>query len=75
MTEDGLSQIRTVNSGSSRGAGNEMTLHFGLGTSTLSSIEILWANGTIQNLTSLTNNQLITVSYSNFVDIYSDGFE
>ena len=75
VTGDGVSQIRTVTSGSSRGAGNEMTLHFGLGTSSISSIKITWANGLIQNLNSVKNNQLITVNYSNFVGIYHDGFE
>lgn len=75
VTGDGLSQIRTVTSGSSRGAGNEMTLHFGLGTSSISSVEIIWANGYIQTLNSVTSNQFITVSYSNFVDVFSDDFE
>ncbi len=75
LTNDNISQIREVNSGSSRGAGNERTLHFGLGSSTISTMEIIWPNGITQNLNSLNNNQLHTIKYADFISIFSDNFE
>ena len=74
-TDDGISQIRTVTSGSSRGAGNEITLHFGLGSSNISSIQIIWSSGIIQDVSSMVVNQLIVVNYADFDVVFSAGFE
>ena len=74
-TSNGLSQMRTVTSGSSRGAGNELILHFGLATATITSMQVFWSDGSVQNISPPANNQSITINYTDFNLIYANGFE
>jgi len=74
-TSDNISQIRTVTSGSSRGAGNELTLHFGLGTATIDSLQIIWSSGIVQNIGTVTTNQLHTYNYVDYDAVFTNGFE
>ncbi|MEM7132255.1 MAG: CRTAC1 family protein [Chloroflexota bacterium] len=44
-TTDGQTQMQEVQSGSSLGAGNALTLYFGLGTAEIEEVEIVWPDG------------------------------
>ena len=54
---DGLSQIREVKSGSSLGAGNELTLHFGLGDADIRRVLVSWLNDDYHEYTGVAVNQ------------------
>lgn len=56
-TIDGLVQIRELKSGSSLGAGNDLNLHFGLGTSTIEQVEVQWLNGQVDIYLDVSENQ------------------
>lgn len=56
-TTDGLRQTRELKSGSSLGAGNDLMLHFGLGTSTVDSVEVRWLDGNVDTYTGVPENQ------------------
>jgi len=45
-TTDGQRLMREIKCGSSLGAGNDLTLYFGLGDATLEEVEIVWPDGT-----------------------------
>ena len=45
MTTDGRTLMQEVKSGSSLGSGNDTTLHFGLGKSTVNELSVVWPNG------------------------------
>jgi enediyne biosynthesis protein E4 len=62
-SSDGHTQTQHVICGSGLGAGNDMTLHFGLGQATVREIAIVWPNGERQSLEPDRINQVITVVY------------
>lgn len=63
-TADGSVQTREVQNGSSLGAGNELRLHFGLGTfETVEELTIRWADGRSQTFTQVTTNRQINLPY------------
>lgn len=74
-TDDGVSQIRTVNSGSSRGAGNELTLHFGLGTAEIISVKIAWKKDSVETINSVIKDQINELKYTNYLELFNDSFE
>ena len=57
VTDDGLSQLRELKSGSSLGAGNELVLHFGLGEAEIERVIVSWLNGDFHEYTSVPLNQ------------------
>ena len=57
VTDDGLSQLRELKSGSSLGAGNELVLHFGLGEAEIERVIVSWLNGDYHEYTSVPLNQ------------------
>ncbi len=63
VTDDGLSQMRELKSGSSLGAGNELVLHFGLGDAEITRVIVSWLNGEFHEYTNVPVNQrcLITL--------------
>ncbi len=61
-TVDGLVQIRELKSGSSLGAGNDLTLHFGLGESTIEQVVVHWLNGEVDIYTNIEENQRCVIS-------------
>ena len=63
VTDDGLSQLRELKSGSSLGAGNELVLHFGLGDAQIKRVIVSWLNGDYHEYTNIEPNQrcLITM--------------
>ncbi len=62
LTAGGLTQIANVRSGSSYLTTSDLRVHFGLGKETeVSSIEIRWPSGRIQELTRVKANQILTV--------------
>jgi len=57
VTDDGLSQMRELKSGSSLGAGNELVLHFGLGDAEITRVIVSWLNGEFHEYTSVPLNR------------------
>jgi len=57
VTDDGLSQMRELKSGSSLGAGNELVLHFGLGDAEITRVIVSWLNGEFHEYTNVPVNQ------------------
>lgn len=57
VTDDGLSQIRELKSGSSLGAGNELALHFGLGDAEITRVIVSWLNGEFHEYTNVPLNR------------------
>ena len=53
---DGNTLISEVNSGDSRGAGNQMIQHFGLGGNSLLQVKVKWPSGLTQDITVLALN-------------------
>lgn len=63
-TSDGNVQMREVQNGSSLGAGNDLTLHFGLGTAaTIAELSVTWPNGRTQQFANVPANQRVTLPY------------
>jgi enediyne biosynthesis protein E4 len=62
-SSDNHTQTQHVICGSGLGAGNDMTLHFGLGQATVKEIVIVWSNGEEQRLENIEANQFMTVAY------------
>jgi hypothetical protein len=65
---------RTLVSGGSRGSGNELRLHFGLGSATIESATVTWPNGQQHELQA-DLNAINSVKYLEFGMIAEDGFE
>ncbi len=61
-------------SGGSRGAGNQLRLHFGLGGEGIMTARVRWPNGVEHALTS-TLNAINQVDYLSLQQIHVDGFE
>ncbi|HEX4210480.1 MAG TPA: CRTAC1 family protein, partial [Candidatus Binataceae bacterium] len=57
----GKKQAQEVLSQASFYSANDLRLHFGLGAATRADLEIRWPNGTIERVTGLEANQLVTV--------------
>jgi len=60
---DGRTQLQEVKCGSSLGAGNQLRLHFGLGTSSIDSVCVVWPDGVRECLGSIPIDQLTTWYY------------
>jgi enediyne biosynthesis protein E4 len=59
---DGRTQMQEVKSGSSLGAGNDTTLHFGLGETTIKRIVVDWLGGEQDEYTEIMTNQFCVIS-------------
>jgi enediyne biosynthesis protein E4 len=73
-TSDGKVRMRTLVSGSSHGAGNELALHFGLGSALIERIEFTWPDGATSTMNSVARDQFLEVRYPPAM-IFSSGFE
>ena len=63
-TADGNRQMQEVICGSSLGAGNELSLHFGLAEHTqIETLEIVWPNGLTQSFDDVDVNRRLSLSY------------
>ena len=62
-TEDGLTRMQEVKSGSSLGAGNDTALHFGLGGSTSATVRVVWPDGTEDVVAEVAADQILDLSY------------
>ncbi|MFZ0546051.1 MAG: CRTAC1 family protein [Candidatus Promineifilaceae bacterium] len=62
-TADGRSQIQEVIAGSSLGAGNSLTLNFGLGSMETADIQIIWPDGLTQSFPGVTANKQYRLGY------------
>lgn len=71
---NGKTYRKTLVSGGSRGSGNELRLHFGLGTATIVNTTVHWPNS-VEEALSPTLNAINTVSYVQPEMIHRNGFE
>ncbi len=71
----GETLIREVTSGDARGAGNQRVLHFGLGASTVSAMNIMWSNGDEQVVPTYNLNAYNTIEYSSYAMVFENSFE
>lgn len=63
-TTDGNTQMREVQNGGSLGAGNELTLHFGLGTAvSIDELTIQWPDGRTQQFTTVPADRQVNLPY------------
>ena len=62
VSDDGLSQMRELKSGSSLGAGNELALHFGLGRASVERVVVSWLDGEYHEYTNVAANQRCLVT-------------
>lgn len=62
-TGDGLTRMQEVKSGSSMGAGNDTALHFGLGGSTVASLNVVWPDGTEEAFDGVAADQIWKLVY------------
>ena len=63
LTAGDQTQLRQIQSGGSKGGGNDIAAYFGLGQATqVDRLEIEWPSGAIQTLTNLSGNQMLTVT-------------
>jgi hypothetical protein len=60
-SHDGISQMQEVLAQSSFYSCNDPRLHFGLGRSREASLQIRWPSGTVQSLSSVAPNQIISI--------------
>jgi hypothetical protein len=75
LTSDGKTLIQEVISGNARGAGNQRALHFGLGSATVSSVTIKWADGTADSFNNLQVNSPHILINAIGLHIFSNSFE
>lgn len=61
-TEGGPVQMQEVKSGSSLGAGNDLSLHFGLGSSAQATVTIVWPDGSVETHPAVTADQIWQVA-------------
>lgn len=73
-TDQGQNHRRELISGGSRGAGNQLRLHFGLGQQNIASARIIWPDGFEQDI-ELTLDQINYLSYPDRITLFVDGFE
>jgi hypothetical protein len=74
-TDDERTQMQTVISGSSLGAGNDLALHFGLGNSPVSQLRIIWTDGTEGLLENVLPDQILLITYPNMSEtVVTEGF-
>jgi hypothetical protein len=71
-TSDGRTQLQEVKCGSSQGCGNQLRLHFGLGTASVDSVCVVWPNGVRECRYNVTTDQTTTWYYGS-VSAASDG--
>ena len=57
-TEGGPVQMQEVKSGSSLGAGNDLSLHFGLGSAAQVNVTIVWPDGSVETHPAVAANQV-----------------
>ncbi|MBP7999807.1 MAG: CRTAC1 family protein [Chloroflexi bacterium] len=62
-TPDGRTQLQELHNGSSLGAGNMLTLNFGLGAAAYASVTITWPDGTVQTYPAVPANYHYTFTY------------
>ena len=63
VDSDGHSQMQEVKNGSSLGAGNTLTLHFGLGVAAVENVMVQWPDGSAQDWGKLKSNQTHIIQY------------
>lgn len=71
--DDNRVLMQSVYSGASFGAGNERTLHFGLGQANIDRVEVSWPNHITYGLTAYSINQFNSITFEDL--IYANSFE
>jgi hypothetical protein len=68
-TDNGITQLQAVICGSSLGAGNDLALHFGLKSASISGLRIVWSDGTESLLTDVPRDRILTITYPSNLQI------
>ena len=74
-SSDGKTRMRTLTSGGSHAAGNELNLHFGLGSATITQIDVRWPDGSVTMLDDVASNQFLVIDYEAPEAVFRSGFE
>lgn len=62
-TDDDLVQMQAVKIGSGLGGNSQASLHFGLGRSVITAIEVIWSNGEECVIEAIESNQHVVIEY------------
>ncbi len=62
-TSAGNTTMQVVKNGSSLGAGNDLALHFGLGSETIEHLRVVWPDGSEDVIDDVTINQILSIHY------------
>ncbi|MEM1204374.1 MAG: FG-GAP-like repeat-containing protein [Acidobacteriota bacterium] len=73
--DNGRTLMQDLRTGSSHGAGNELALHFGLGTAQIRAIEVRWPDGLVQPVPVPAVDSELEVRHPRWADVFGDGFE
>lgn len=68
-SSDGKTQMQDVICGSSLGSGNDLALHFGLGSATIRQVRIVWPDGTEKTFTNLAADQILQITYPENIEV------
>jgi enediyne biosynthesis protein E4 len=68
-TTDGRQQMQDVICGSGLGSGNDMALHFGLGSASISQVHIVWPDRTENVLKDVPADHILQITYPNKIEI------
>jgi len=75
MLSNGKTLVREVTSGDARGSGNQLSLHFGLGSHSINSLSVTWPNGFVENFNAFTVNSNNIIVYNSSGLVFCDGYE
>ncbi len=64
----GHTQLQEVKNGSSLGSGDTLLLHFGLGEAQVDKVEVLWPDGTVQQIEDMPVNERHEIVYGQELD-------
>lgn len=72
---DGREMIRELRAGESRGSNNSKLVHFGLGSASMTSVEIIWPNQEVYTFSTLAPSSYHVINYSGPDLIFRSAFE
>ncbi len=67
--DNGRVLMQEVKCGSSLGSGNDMALHFGLGSAAVSQATVIWPDGTSRALGAMTPNHFMNLAYPDLMTV------
>jgi len=74
VTTNGLTLTQEVKSGSSLGSGNELALHFGLGSAAVETITVRWPDGLEETFSTVPEDTIWALAYPQADLLLTEGF-